>query len=136
MAQSSDPANQRKHARLRERIRVEFRLLGTSAAIKDMKFVEARTRDISAGGVFIELLDQHLTHQNQSVVDDFLLFKSDIDMRIMVPTRQTPIPATGKAVWIEKETPGQEYRHGIAISFTSIEPSDRDFIDQFVMSRI
>jgi len=101
-----------------------------------MKFVEARTRDISAGGVFIELLDQHLTHQNQSVVDDFLLFKSDIDMRIMVPTRQTPIPATGKAVWIEKETPGQEYRHGIAISFTSIEPSDRDFIDQFVMSRI
>jgi c-di-GMP-binding flagellar brake protein YcgR len=136
MTHASDPANLRQHKRLRERIEVEFRLLGTSAAIKDMKYMPAQTRDISAGGVFIELLDKHITKQNQSVVDDFLLFKSEIDMQIKLPTRQTPIPAKGKAVWIEKETPGQEYRHGVAISFTNIEPSDKDFIDQFVMSRI
>jgi c-di-GMP-binding flagellar brake protein YcgR len=136
MTQTQDPANQRTHKRLRERIRVEIKLLGTSAAIQDMSYVEAHTRDISAGGVFIELLKQHLTPQNQSVVDDFLLFKSVIDLRIMIPTREAPIMAKGKAVWIEKEIPGQEFRHGVAISFTEISPVDRDFIDQFVMSRL
>ena len=136
MTESQNPANLRAHARLQERIRVQFRLLGTSAAIKDMSYLEARTRDISAGGVFIELLDQHITKQKQSVVDDFLLFKSQVDMKILLPTRQTPILAKGKAVWIEKEVPGREYRHGIAISFTEIDGSDRDFIDSFVLSRL
>jgi len=136
MAQSQDPANQRVHRRLKERIRVQIKLTGTSAAIQDMPYVEAHTRDISAGGIFIELLEKHLTAQNQSVVDDFLLFKSQIDMRIMMPTKDGLILAKGKAVWIEKEVPGQEFRHGVAISFTEIDPPDRDFIDQFVLSRI
>jgi hypothetical protein len=78
MTQSSNPADQRAHKRLSERIRVEFRLLGTSAAIQNMPFMETQSRDISAGGLFIELLGTHITSQKQSVVDDFLLFKSEL----------------------------------------------------------
>jgi c-di-GMP-binding flagellar brake protein YcgR len=136
MAQSGNAADQRVHKRLSERIRVEFRLLGTSAAIQNMPFMATQTRDISAGGLFIELMDKHITSQSQSVVDDFLLFKSELDLRIMLPTRQSPIPAQGKAVWIEKEVPGRDYRHGVAISFTRIDPGDRNFIDEFVMARL
>ena len=136
MSPIQDKSELRAHKRLQERVKVEFKLVGTSAAIKNMAYREAVTRDISAGGVFIELLDTHLTAQKQSVFDDFLLLKSDIDMQISVPTRQVPIHAVGKAVWIEKEVPGREYRHGIAISFTKIDPSDKEFIDQFVLSRI
>jgi len=136
MQQTADPANQRKHQRLKERIDVQFKLVGTSEVIRDMAYRSAQTRDISAGGVFIELLDTHLTKQNQSIVDDFLLFKNQLDIKIQMPTRKEPIPAIGKAVWIEKEVPGREYRHGIAICFTEIDPEDKEFINQFVLSRL
>ncbi len=136
MQQSTDPANQRQHQRLQERIDVQFKLVGSSEVIRDMEYRSAQSRDISAGGVFIELLDTHLTKQNQSIVDDFLLFKNQIDIKILIPTRKEPIPAIGKAVWIEKEIPGREYRHGIAVCFTEINPEDKEFINQFVLSRL
>lgn len=126
----------RIHKRLQARVDVKFKLVGTSAAIKGMPYRDAVTKDISAGGVFIELLDTHLTAQKESVVDDFLLFKSQIDMLISVPMREASIHAVGKAVWIEKQVPGREYRHGIAISFTEVNPEDRMAIDQYVLSRI
>ncbi|MCG3198021.1 MAG: PilZ domain-containing protein [Candidatus Omnitrophica bacterium] len=132
----TNPENLRQHVRLQARVRIEFKLVGSSAAIKGMNYREAFTRDISAGGVFIELLDTHLTQQRESVVDDFLLFKSQIDMQISLPVRDKPIHAIGKAVWIEKEVPGREYRHGIAISFTEIDQADRQAIDQYVLSKI
>lgn len=136
MQPTADPANQRQHQRLRERIDIQFKLVGSSEVIKDMPYRKAQTRDISAGGAFIELMDTHLTHQNQSIVDDFLLFKNQIDLKISLPTRQQPIAAIGKAVWIEKEVPGREYRHGVAICFTEIDPADKEFINQFVLARI
>ncbi|MCA9417411.1 MAG: PilZ domain-containing protein [Candidatus Omnitrophica bacterium] len=136
MTQAADPQNQRQHKRLKERIDVQFKLVGSSEVIRDMQYRKAQTRDISAGGVFIELLDTHLTKQNQSIVDDFLLFKNQIDLLISMPTKQQPIHAAGKAVWIEKEVPGREYRHGIAICFTEVDPEDKEFINQFVLSRL
>ncbi len=136
MHQTADPANQRQHPRLRERIDVQFKLVGSSEVIRDMKYRPAQTRDISAGGVFIELMESHLTKQNQSIVDDFLLFKNQLDLQISIPTRQQAIPALGKAVWIEKEVPGREYRHGIAVCFTEIDPGDKEFINQFVLSKV
>ena len=136
MQQSANPENLREHKRLKERIDVQFKLVGSSEAIRDMQYRKGQTRDISAGGVFIELLDTHLTKQNQSIVDDFLLFKNQIDLMISMPTRHEPIHAVGKAVWIEKEVPGREYRHGIAICFTEIDPLHKEFINQFVLSRL
>ena len=136
MGTSNDPVNQRKHKRLQERIDVQFKLVGSSEVIRNMEYRSAQTRDISAGGVFIELLETHLTHQKQSIVDDFLLFKNQIDLKISIPTRKEPISAIGKAVWIEKEVPGREYRHGIAICFTDISPEDKEFVNQFVLSRL
>jgi hypothetical protein len=132
----ANPADQRVHKRLQTRVKVEFKLIGSSAAVQNMPFREAMTRDISAGGVFIELFNTHLTPQNESVVDDFLLFKSQILMKILIPSKEIPITAKGKSVWIEKEVPGREYRHGIAISFTEIADEDRSFIDAFVLSRV
>lgn len=128
--------DQRKHIRLKTRVEIEFRLVGTSSAIQGMPFRPAQTRDISAGGVFLELMNTHITDQQESVVDDFLLFKSQIELRITLPNHDDPIAAQGKAVWIEKETPGHEYRHGVAICFTEIAPEDRQLIDRFVLSRV
>jgi len=132
----ANAADLRTHPRLQTRAKVEIKLIGTSAAIQGMAYREATTRDISAGGAFIELLNTHLTAQNESVVDDFLLLKSEIHMRISLPDRDNPVIATGKAVWIEKEVPGKEYRQGIAISFTQIGDEDRAYIDSFVLSRV
>lgn len=131
-----NPQDLRTHKRLQTRVRVDFKLVGTSAAIKGMPYREAVTKDISAGGVFIELLDSHITAQRDSVVDDFLIFKSQIDMMISLPVRDEAIHAIGKAVWIEKQVPGRDYRHGIAISFTEITQDERHFIDQYVLSKI
>lgn len=136
MNSTVNPQELRQHKRLTTRFQIEFKLVGNSAAIKGMEYRAAVTRDISAGGVFLELLDSHITAQKDSVVDDFLIFKSQIDMRISLPARDNPIHAIGKAVWIEKQVPGKEYRHGIAISFTEISAEDRQFVDQYVLSRI
>jgi len=35
-------------------------------------------------------------------------------------------------VWIERETPGQPYRHGVAVAFTMLGPSEREAVKRFV----
>lgn len=121
----------REHKRLQTRVGIEFRI---AASINDSRFIEAVTRDISAGGVFIELAESHLTVQSENDVDDFLLIKSPIELKISLPNQKNSIMAKGKAVWIEKQLPGKDYRHGVAITFTEIASDDRKLIDRYVLS--
>lgn len=123
----------REHKRLQTRVKVEFRITSTP---EEPPFLEAVTRDISAGGVFLELANTHLSAQSENEVDDFLLIKSPIELKISIPTLPESIIAKGKAVWIEKQLPGKDYRHGIAITFTEIAAEDRKMIDRYVLSRL
>jgi c-di-GMP-binding flagellar brake protein YcgR len=123
----------REHKRLQTRVGVEFRVASTN---DESRFMEAITRDISAGGVFIELAGSHLTTQGENEVDDFLLIKSPIELKISLPSHSDNILAKGRAVWIEKQLPGKDYRHGVAITFTEIASDDRKLIDRYVLSRL
>ncbi len=123
----------REHKRLQARVRVEFRV---ASQPDNPTYIEAVTRDISAGGVFIELAGSHLTIQGENEVDDFLLIKSPLDLKISLPSHSESILAKGKAVWIEKQLPGKDYRHGVAITFTEIATNDRKLIDRYVLSRL
>ncbi len=123
----------REHKRLQTRVGIEFRI---ASSFNDANFIEAVTRDISAGGVFIELAGSHLSVQGENEVDDFLLIKSPIELKISLPNQKESIHAKGKAVWIEKQLPGKDYRHGVAITFTEIAAEDRKLIDRYVLSRL
>ncbi len=123
----------REHKRLQTRVGVQFRIATQG---EEPPYKEAVTRDISAGGVFIELAGAHLTTQDENEVDDYLLIKRPIELKISIPTQPDSILAIGKAVWIEKQLPGKDYRHGVAITFTEIASDDRKLIDRYVLSRL
>jgi c-di-GMP-binding flagellar brake protein YcgR len=126
---------QREHKRLQTRVKIEFRLAQPVHSITTNEYAQAITRDISAGGVFIETQDTEIAGLQELLSDDFLLFKTPIELRISIPACEQPILAIGKVVWIEKQIPGMDFHHGVAISFTEISHPDRKTIDNYVLSR-
>ncbi|MCK6497535.1 PilZ domain-containing protein [bacterium] len=127
---------QRGHQRLKTQVLVEIKIQKTGNGQMDIRYIEATTRDLSAGGIFIELAGTQFSEQSDFRVDDFLLLKYPIQLRILLPNQEDLIQAEGKAVWIEKRMPGEGCRHGVAITFTLIDPQDRNAIDHFVLSRL
>lgn len=128
--------DQRVHQRLRTQVQVEINIDKDQADFNRDGFIGATTRDLSAGGIFIELAESHFAGQADFVIDDFLLLKHPILLKILLPVKSEPIKAKGKAVWIEKQLPGEDCQHGVAISFTEISAEDRKLIDNFILSRI
>ena len=112
---------QRQHFRLKDRVKVVFRLVGGSAMTQNLNELEAVTKDISEGGIFIELKGKNISGTGNIAIDNFLLFKSVLDMKIHLPDLTAPVNVKGKAVWIEKQVPGQDFRHGVAVAFTEVE---------------
>ncbi len=131
-------AEKRRHPRLKERIQMKFKLLGGSIVTKDIDFVTAITKDISEGGVFMELGDVRISESKNLAVDNFLLFKSILDVRVYLPTRSNPVRAMGKTVWIEKLVPGNEenFKHGVAVTFTEISEEDCQAIRDYVNAKL
>ena len=112
---------QRQYIRLKDRIKVTFKLVGGSTMTHNIQEMEAITKDISEGGLFIELKGKNISGTGNIAIDNFLLFKSVLDMRILLPGSAVPVQAKGKAVWIEKKVPGQDFNHGVAVAFTEVD---------------
>ncbi len=93
---------QRGHQRLKTQVLVEIKIQKTDNGQMEIRYIEATTRDLSAGGIFIELAGTQFSEQSDFRVDDFLLLKYPIQLRILLPNQEDLIQAEGKAVWIEK----------------------------------
>ncbi len=122
----------RQHVRAYHVFQVKFTLEGASVVTSRMGEVLAEGKNISEGGLYMELLNRQISDRHSTAVDNFLLFKSTLVMQVQLAGEPKMVQAKGKAVWIEKETPGQPYRHGVAIAFTQLGPEDRSAIKRFV----
>lgn len=121
----------RQHVRAYHVFQVNFTLEGASVVTSRMGEVQAEGKNISEGGLYMELLNRQISDRHSTAVDNFLLFKSTLVLQVQLPD-ESLLTARGKAVWIEKETPGQPYRHGVAVAFTQLGPEERNAIKRFV----
>ncbi len=132
---AQDPyANQRRHIRVDEAVRVRFQFMRAPSTLSHLGQIDTITRNISEGGVFIELNRQNKLKDDPASI--FALLKCPIEMEIFITEAGTPIKVQGKAVWVEKKVPGQEasYARGVAVQFTNISTYDSSIIRQFVAS--
>ena len=128
------PDNQRRHPRVQQAVKVSFRFCGGPAAANNFGSIEAVTRNISEGGIFIELGKQ--SKLRDDAVGNYLLFKSTLELEIFLAGSPRPLQVQGKSVWIEKKVAGREadYCRGVAIQFTQIDSQDAAQIRDFVQS--
>lgn len=129
---ASSERNRRQHTRVPVQLPVTIRLKGGSSASKNVSPIQAITRDVSEGGMYIELGERFLTPARNLAIDNFLLFRSDLEIELKLPSQPMPIRPIGKAVWIEKKIPGRQFQHGIAISFKSIEDDHSKLLQEFL----
>ncbi len=128
------PDNQRRHPRVHQAVKVSFRFCGDPAAANNFGSIEAVTRNISEGGIFIELGKQ--SKLRDDAVGNYLLFKSTLELEIFLAGNLRPLRVRGRPIWIEKKVAGREadYCRGVAIQFTQIDPQDAAQIRDFVQS--
>ena len=128
-----DARNRRLSERVPLAVKIRFKLIGGPESAKAHDYyVEAVTRNISEGGVFIELGKQ--SRLKDDAIGNFMLYKSTLDMEIALQGSGRPIRAQGRSVWIEKKVPGQDskYARAVAVQFTKISPEDQAAIRNFV----
>lgn len=124
--------DQRKHVRAACQLPVRFRLKGGSVVTEGLPPVSAVTRDISEGGLFVDLGDTRVAPGQSLTAESFLLLKSTMDIEIDPRDGGPRIVVVGKAVWVERPVQGQDFRHGIAVQFMTIMPDDRHRIASLV----
>jgi len=82
--------------------------------------------------MYVELGERFLTPARNLAIDNFLLFRSDLEIELKLPIQPMPIHPVGKAVWIEKKIPGRPFQHGIAICFKSIDDDHLKLLLEFL----
>lgn len=122
----------RRHARASLELPVRFKLRGGSAITSELAPIDAQTRNISAGGMFIDLGQTRVVPGQSMTAESFLLLKAEMDITLDLQDGGQPIQTTGKAVWVEKPVEGQEFKHGVAVQFFDITDEDRERIAQTV----
>lgn len=109
--------------------KVRFR--GASSAHQDQKQYTALTKDISEGGMFLELLEEPLGSGRNTAASNFILFRSSIEVEICLPPSRNRIRLVGKTAWLQKDVqPGQP--RGLAIQFTQIDDESKQALKHFV----
>jgi len=132
---STNPENLRRHRRVETAVQLRFQIENPPPSMAHLGYIDAVTRNVSEGGVFIELGRQQKLRDD--AIGNFLLLKSVLDMEIRLAPLGTTVRVKGKAVWIEKKVPGKEkdYCRGVAVQFTEVQPPDaasiRAFVDSF-----
>ena len=126
--------NKRRHPRVHQAVKVCFRFVGGPPLAQNHGSIDAVTRDISEGGMFIELGQG--SKLRDDAIGNFMLFKSTLELEISLAGVSNPLHVQGKAVWIEKKVAGREadYCRGVAVQFTKVKPEDAAQIRDFIQS--
>lgn len=122
----------RQFPRVEKAVRVRFQLTETPPSAPQFGYIEAVTRNISEGGVFLEIKEHPKLRDD--AVGNFILYKSRLKMEISLAGSDVPLGVKGKAVWIERKVPGKEteYHRGVAIQFLEVDPNVTATIRSFV----
>lgn len=125
----------RAHPRVAEAVKVRFRFAKGPGNAETYGYVEGVTRDISEGGLFIELGSKNKFRDDPT--GNFILFKSTLALEINLAGAGM-LNAFGKAVWIEKRNPEKEkeYCRGVAIQFTEMSVENTSRIRDFIQTRL
>ena len=111
----------RRYVRLDTRLKITYTVLKKG---KDVP-ISSETKDISGGGIRIFLTNS-------------LPVQTVLKMSILLPEDPPPIVCTGKVVWVEEfsvlqDESKEKNRYEAGISFTEINPKDRDRIIKYVI---
>lgn len=124
-AAPSQGREQRQHVRADLECRLTFRLRGGSVLTQNLPAFTATTRNISEGGLYMELGSRRLLPEESMTAESFVLLRATLEMEIDLEDGEAPIRAEGKAVWIERPVTGKEFRHGVAVQFQHIGETER-----------
>lgn len=128
-------AERRRFERIDERLLVKFRLKGASEFGGSGQTYTTYTRNITDGGIMMELPEGSIGEGTNVALDNFLLFRSVLEFEIFLPPSQTPIHALGTTVWIEKHPGGPSGERGVGIQFKDLAEEYRRAIVEFIQSR-
>lgn len=124
-------AERREHERYRRHLDARIRFRGAGSVHRDDRQYRAVTRDISQGGMFLELLEEPLGGGRNTAAGNFILFRSTIEVEIVLPPARTPVRFSGKTAWLQKDAvPGQP--RGLAIQFTEVDDGTRQALKHFL----
>jgi len=124
---------QRKYSRISLPLKVSFRVIkGENRGIFSSA-VEAETRDISLGGLFLktnflEIDGLHIYHNSNTIFQNLL--ELDIDL----PFSKGRITVLGKVVWYDLEKRRGKYEYNAGVSFLEIDDEDKEILKKFLDS--
>ncbi|NOX97615.1 MAG: PilZ domain-containing protein [Nitrospirae bacterium] len=120
-------SEKRKYVRLqpKEAISVHFKIVTKSEGEKVPIHHRAKTKNVSGGGMFLEipLLEPKL-------LEGVLRGTHNLFLEINIPTSSYLVKALAKVVWIEGKTSKQ---YGVGVSFLSINEEDRDKLMEYII---
>ncbi len=129
-------AERRRLDRIEERIQVRFRLRGGIGPDSGSTHYTTFTRNLTEGGLLLELPPETRDEGKNPVLDNFVLFRSILEIDIFLPPQHTPLHVHGTTVWIEKHPSGPSGERGIGIQFKDLDEESRKKLASFIASRL
>ena len=123
-------SERRRYIRLepKEPVSVRFKVVEESRGSKVAATDQAKTRSMSAGGMFLEIPLLKPEMLEGLLKGTHLLF-----LEIDIPDAPHPIKALARVIWVEGEKGKKSDRYGVGVSFLSIKEDDRDKIMNYVI---
>ena len=123
-------SERRRYIRLepKEPISVRFKVVEESRSRKAAAADQAKTRSVSAGGMFLEI-----PLLKPEMLDGLLRGTHLLSLQIDIPDASHPIKALARVVWVETEKEVKSDKYGVGVSFLGIREEDRDKIVNYVI---
>ncbi len=123
-------SERRRYIRLRpkEPISVRFKVIEESRKRKVAAADRAKTRSVSAGGMFLEI-----PLLEPKMLEGLLRGTHILSLEIDIPNAPHSIKALARVIWVEGEKGVKSDRYGVGLSFLGIREDDRDKIMNYVI---
>ena len=120
-------SERRKYVRLqpKEAISVRFKVVTQTEGEKTASSHRAKTKDVSGGGMFLEI-----SLLKPTLLEGVLRGTHNLFLEIDVPTLSHPLKALAKVVWVEGKASD---KYGVGVSFLSINEEDRDNLMEYII---
>ena len=125
-------SERRRYIRLRPKkpISVRFKVIEESKGRKVAVADRAKTRSVSAGGMFLEI-----PLLEPKMLEGLLRGTHLLSLQIDIPNASHPIKALARVIWVEGEKGVDADRYGVGVSFLAVTDDDREKIMNYVIDR-
>lgn len=123
-------SERRRYIRLepKQPVSVRFKVVEESRSRKVAAADQAKTRSVSAGGMFLEI-----PFLKPEMLAGLLKGTHLLSLQIDIPDASHPIKALARVVWVEAEKEVKSDKYGVGVSFLGIREEDRDKIMNYVI---